>query len=203
MASLLNKIEKRFECKIEQDLISEILNYLYENSGMPDNTFENYIPKEEQSNLLLSYIEEKDLYFNDIRFSKFVDEGAEQKVFLDDEKNRVIKFNDAIFYVNWTQYLESLLVHNILFKETAYKLEGFITINSVIYAVVSQDYIKPTEKTNISTVKSFMQKKGFTLKKNNDYVHNTLGIIIEDLHEENVLIHNGTLFFIDTVIYFV
>jgi len=50
-------------------------------------------------------------------------------------------------------------------------------------------------------VKKYMFSQGFELKKRNDYLHSGLGIIVEDLHEENVLIRDNTLFFIDTVIY--
>lgn len=46
-----------------------------------------------------------------------------------------------------------------------------------------------------------MYDNGFVIKKNNDYFHNEIGIIIEDLHEENVLTCNNVLFFVDTVIY--
>jgi hypothetical protein len=46
-----------------------------------------------------------------------------------------------------------------------------------------------------------MFSKGFLIKKKNDYIHTELGLIIEDLHEENVLVNNESLFFIDTVIY--
>ena len=42
---------------------------------------------------------------------------------------------------------------------------------------------------------------GFKNKKNNDYYHPEIGIIIEDLHDENVLSNEGVLQFIDTVIY--
>lgn len=38
-------------------------------------------------------------------------------------------------------------------------------------------------------------------KKNNDYFHPELGIILEDLHDENVLTEDNTLQFIDTVFY--
>ncbi|PBJ12185.1 hypothetical protein [Flavobacterium sp. ACN6] len=37
--------------------------------------------------------------------------------------------------------------------------------------------------------------------KNNDYYNPDLGIILEDLHDENVLTENGILQFIDTVFY--
>jgi hypothetical protein len=47
-----------------------------------------------------------------------------------------------------------------------------------------------------------MRENGFYVKKNNDFINEKFGIIIEDLHEENVLTNNDILFFIDTVIYF-
>jgi len=37
--------------------------------------------------------------------------------------------------------------------------------------------------------------------RNNDYFNPKLGIILEDLHDENVLTNNGILYFIDTVFY--
>ncbi|OAV72304.1 hypothetical protein Barb6_01240 [Bacteroidales bacterium Barb6] len=46
-----------------------------------------------------------------------------------------------------------------------------------------------------------MQSNGFNLIQNNDYINPKLGIIIEDLHDENVLTNNGILYFIDTVFY--
>lgn len=131
----------------------------------------------------------------------FLDEGAEQKVFFDSENNRVIKLNDAIFYVNWSQYLESLIIHNILFPNTKYTQSGFLRINSTIYTAVEQDYVEPTSLTKIGKIRNEMEKNGFTVKKNSDYINNEIGLIIEDLHEENVLTNNGVLFFIDTVIY--
>lgn len=50
-------------------------------------------------------------------------------------------------------------------------------------------------------LKGFLEANGFTLKKNNDYYNQELGIILEDLHDENVLIHCGIPFFIDSAIY--
>lgn len=41
----------------------------------------------------------------------------------------------------------------------------------------------------------------FLHKKNNDYFHPYLRIILEDLHDENVLINDGFLLFADTVFY--
>ena len=38
--------------------------------------------------------------------------------------------------------------------------------------------------------------------KNDDYYNSELGIILEDLHDENVFLLEGQLLFIDPVIYF-
>lgn len=46
-----------------------------------------------------------------------------------------------------------------------------------------------------------MLVNGFLNTKNNDYYNPDLGIILEDLHDENVLTENGILQFIDTVFY--
>ena len=46
-----------------------------------------------------------------------------------------------------------------------------------------------------------MESNGFHNIRNNDYKNNELGIIIEDLHDENVLTNHGVLYFIDTVFY--
>ncbi|WP_461791824.1 putative polyvalent protein kinase domain-containing protein [Pedobacter sp.] len=50
-------------------------------------------------------------------------------------------------------------------------------------------------------VKEFLEQNGFSNSRNNDYINWEIGIILEDLHDENVLTNNGILFFIDTVFY--
>jgi hypothetical protein len=50
-------------------------------------------------------------------------------------------------------------------------------------------------------VKEFLLANGFESIQNHDYVNNYIGIIIEDLHDENVLTKDGLLYFIDTVFF--
>jgi hypothetical protein len=115
----------------------------------------------------------------------------------------VIKLNDSVFYTSWADYFLSLQIHNLLFPGTAYALIGFYLENNTLYAVVRQAYIEITEPTNLDLVREFLTANGFRLKKNNDYHNDGLGLILEDLHDENVLTNNGTLFFIDTVFYLI
>jgi hypothetical protein len=53
----------------------------------------------------------------------------------------------------------------------------------------------------LKQVKAFLTLNGFENNRNNDYYNPELGIILEDLHDENVLTRNEVLYFIDTVFY--
>jgi len=68
-------------------------------------------------------------------------------------------------------------------------------------AVVMQEFIVTSEPTDLTAVKEFLEYNNFYNNRNNDYINNELGLIFEDLHDENVLSANGVLFFIDTVFY--
>lgn len=126
--------------------------------------------------------------------------GAEQKVYLKDSRS-VIKLNDAIYYLSWVDYFVSLLLNNHFFPDTAYNLLGFFESESIIYAVVEQPFVKADEPTDLAFVEQFLNSNGFQKIRNNDYFNPELGIILEDLHDENVLTYKGVLYFIDTVFY--
>ena len=72
-----------------------------------------------------------------------------------------------------------------------------------LYAVVEQPFVKATDKTDLDKVRTFLENNGFTNIRNNDYQNDYLGIILEDLHDENVLTQNGVQYFIDTVFYII
>lgn len=54
---------------------------------------------------------------------------------------------------------------------------------------------------DLEQVKIFLTQNGFENNRNNDYYNPELGIVLEDLHDENVLTRNDILYFIDTVFY--
>lgn len=156
--------------------------------------------KKQETKILIQLIEQNQLWINTINFDDFVSEGAEQRVFLKDNKN-VLKLNDSIYYASWLDYFHNLLLNNFFFPDTAYQLLGFYMDSSGLYSVVSQAFVKATEPTDIANVKEFLTSNGFVNHRNNDYNNPELGIILEDLHDENVLTENGVLRFIDTVFY--
>lgn len=94
-----------------------------------------------------------------------------------------------------------MLLNNYFFPDTAYQLVGFYESENVLYAVVEQAFIKSDQDTELENVKKFLEENGFKNTRNNDYFNPDLGIILEDLHDENVLTFQSNLYFIDTVFY--
>lgn len=181
-------------------IIQAVAGYLSDGSQTSPKIEGSKQIREQETKKLEIFISEKNLWVNDIDFSQYVSEGAEQRVFLKDSEH-VLKLNDAIYYTSWKDYFYNLLLHNFFFTDTAYELIGFTKENDVLYAVVQQSYVEITHNTDLSQVKAFLNSNGFVNTRNNDYFNPDLGIILEDLHDENVLTRNDILYFIDTVFF--
>lgn len=185
----------------DKNLIKTIQDVLRRNEKSIQISSQNKLVKSEEEIFLKNIIEAEDLtYKEEISESNYISEGAEQKVYRLDDKY-VIKLNDTIFYASWKDYFNSLLIHNYFFNSTKYELLGFKIINKKIFAVVKQRFVKADETVDLEQVKSFLEFNNFRNVRNNDYQNDELGLIFEDLHDENVLINNGILYFIDTIFY--
>jgi pectate lyase len=86
-----------------------------------DDQDEKYLKKQETEKLEI-YISDNNLWIDNIDFTQYVSEGAEQKVYLKDSEH-VIKLNDAIYYTFWTHYFHNLLLHNYFFSDTAIRTD--------------------------------------------------------------------------------
>jgi len=184
-----------------KDFIKAAAHYIRESKKTSGNTKKSKFTKKQEAKKLIEWIETENLWFHNHDENRFIASGAEQRVYLHSNENFVYKLNDTIFYEFWLDYFYSLIIHNYFFPQTAYELIGFYKENEILFSVVKQPFIEITEPTNLYSVKEFLNQNGFELKKNNDYFNNKIGIILEDLHDENVLTNNGVLFFIDTVFY--
>jgi hypothetical protein len=158
--------------------------------------------KEEQSELLKKFAVENNFWLTNITTSNtFFAKGGEAKVFLAKDGKNVIKLNTGIYYNTWLDFLNSVSIHNLLFKDAYYILIGFIEIENELNAVLQQPFIVSAELTNLENVKSMLEFNGFINTRRNDYFNKELSLILEDIHDENVITQNNTLFFIDTVFY--
>ncbi len=181
-------------------LIQAATRYLGGASSTGPMAKEKHQNKDEETKKLIAFASQHNLFLDNIDEDKFVSSGAEQKVYIQNHEV-VIKLNDAIYYASWQDYFYNLLLHNYFFSETAYQFKGFYKNENTLYAVVQQSTIKADALTDLLQVQEFLNSNGFTNTKNHDYYHPELGIILEDLHDENVLTRQNMLFFIDTVFY--
>jgi len=185
----------------EEDLIKAAAHHLRKSEEASRIDQKSEFTKEQETKELIEWANQENLWFKGHDENRFIASGAEQRVYLFSDEIFVYKLNDSIFYNFWLDYFYSLLVHNYFFPSTAYELIGFYQKEDTLFAVVKQTFINITENTDTENVKLFLNENGFQLRKNNDYFNSELGLILEDLHDENVLTNNGVLFFIDTVFY--
>nr|WP_294875661.1 hypothetical protein [uncultured Pedobacter sp.] len=181
--------------------LKKVHNFLRANAKTGPKPEEQKHLKSEEKQRLIDFAQRENLIFSGIISEDlFISEGAEQKVYRFDDHS-VIKLNGSIFYEYWLDYFNSLLIHNYFFKSTLYEFLGFKIIDDTLFAVVKQDFILATETTDLNELKFFLEYNQFDHIRNNDYQNTNLGIIFEDLHDENVLCRDGLLYFIDTVFY--
>lgn len=180
-------------------LIQTTARYLRSGKKTGPMAEEKHQNKRKETKKLIEFAEKNNLLIS-INQNNFISEGAEQKVYIEDDKS-VIKLNDAIYYASWEDYFHNLLLHNYFFADTYYQLLGFNIESDNLYAVVKQSYISADNIVNLDDVRQFLENNGFMNRRRHDYFHPELGIIIEDLHDENVLSRKGYLCFIDTVFF--
>ncbi|SDC31197.1 hypothetical protein SAMN04487894_1023 [Niabella drilacis] len=121
-------------------------------------------------------------------------------MYLAADYRNVIKVNDAVYYATWLEYFDSVLIHNLLFPDTAYSLLGFMKINNTFFIAVQQPFIQGAS-ADLSDINMLLTYNGFSNIKRQDYFNDEFGLLLEDMHDENVIAKENSLFFIDTVFY--
>jgi hypothetical protein len=192
--------------KGQQDTCTTIRNYLcksFATSRTVKTAFESQaIIKEEQSYYLENYAKSEGLWLNYLPDSiRYLTRGGEAKIFLDNDNRTVIKLNDGIYYATWLEFFNSILLHNIFFENTTYTFLGFFKENGILFAVLKQPFIITDSIVHLNDIKELLEFNGFINNRRQDYIHPELGLILEDMHDENVLVKSETLFFIDSVFY--
>ena len=190
----------------EKDYLTTIRNYLLTCFGTNNEIETKYYyqstNKEKQKLVLIDYLDNNNLWIDDeLIENNYLVEGGEAKIYFGKDARSVIKLNDAIYYSTWLDYFNSVLLHNCFFPNTFYELVGFKLIKDELYAVLKQPFIISTEIVDLQNIKIFLEYNGFLNTKRTDYFNQEYGLILEDIHDENVIVNNDVLFFIDTVFY--
>jgi hypothetical protein len=90
----------------------------------------------------------------------------------------------------------------LLFPNTAYSLLGFIEKSETLRVVLQQPFVVG-EQARLEDIKDLLTYNGFENTKRQDYYNKEFGLILEDMHDENVVAKDGVLFFIDSVFYII
>ena len=202
----LENIVRGVILKGEEDSCTAARNHLcagFRTSTTVKEDFEGKsIIKEKQAGFLRELATEKGWWVKDLPDeSAFLARGGEAMVYLDQGSRSVIKLNDGIYYATWLEFFNSLVVHNLLFEKTAYTFLGFNEENEILQAVLQQPFVTSDAHVDLTDVRKLLGFNGFVNTRRNDYFNDKLGLILEDIHDENVIVNSNTLFFIDTVFY--
>jgi len=156
--------------------------------------------KKEQESSLRNFADTHQLWVSHLP-GEYLTKGGEFQVYLDTTTSSVVKINDAVYYATWLEYFNSLVLHNLIFKDTAYSFIGLIDIENVLYAIVKQPFIIADGQAALDDIRAFLEYNGFQNTRRQDYFNKEYGLILEDMHDENVIVNSEKLFFIDTVFY--
>jgi hypothetical protein len=187
------------------DHCTKIRNLLVESFGTSPTVKKEFesraILKEKQADFLRSHAKKTGQWLPTVPSgSLYVTRGGESQVYFAGDKLNVIKVNDAIYYATWAEYLNSIVIHNLLFPNTAYSLLGFMENEGSLCAILQQPYVEG-EQAELDDIKELLIFNGFENTKRQDYYNKEFGLVLEDMHDENVIARDGILFFIDTVFY--
>ena len=93
------------------NVIQTIANYLRRSQTTSELAQTDKYYKKEETEKLLTFIEQNDIWVKSVNFDSFLSEGAEQRVFIKDDKT-VYKLNDSIYYTTWLDYFNNLILNN-------------------------------------------------------------------------------------------
>ena len=134
--------------------IQAIAGYLRKSKTTGADAEKKEFLKEQEISLILDYARSHHFLFTDLDKTRYLAERAEQKVYLDEDGRHVTKLNDSIFYANWEDYFNSLLLHNYFFPATNYERVGFCYEEDRLFAAVRQPYIISTKPTAEDSIKN-------------------------------------------------
>jgi hypothetical protein len=131
---------------------------------------------------------------------------TEHEIYFDPGTQRWFKRNNLSNHGNWLEYFHRLALHNWLFPETSLRFEGLLEVEGALSPVVSQPHVSGMRGASQGEIDDLMQSLGFEPirrvipARQYDYINREVGVEVNDLHDENVLVtHGGDLVVIDPV----
>ena len=155
----------------------------------------NWQIDELQEQLVTQWAEARGVWYSDAEqeieseYGSMIAQGAEAKVYYKQGDTSVIKMRTSI-YATLGRALESIVLHNALFPESAMKLIGFTRdANELFRSINTQPYICCQRLATKQEIDDMVAIKGFTDNGDGTGV-NYIGerLHLEDMHPANVFI---------------
>ena len=122
-------------------------------------------------------------------FGPKIAQGAEAKVYYKEGNTSVVKERTSI-YSTWQKALDAIVLHNVLFPETAMKVIGFTRdSDNLLRIVLTQPYVNCMRLATKEEIDDMVAAKGFRDNWNGqgvNYISDRLAL--EDMHPANVFI---------------
>ncbi|MCH5174864.1 MAG: hypothetical protein J1F40_03165 [Prevotellaceae bacterium] len=123
--------------------------------------------------------------------------GVENDVYLSANGYWVYKVNNLMTSINLLKLFDRLILHNTIFPQTAYELQGFTGFgNGSIYPILRQNFIVYDREATPIEIDTYMSALGFEKVEDTKYTKDN--IEVSDLHPRNVLKDiDGDIFVVD------
>ena len=127
-------------------------------------------------------------------------EGGEHQVY--QTGGWFYKRNNMAYHSSYLEYFHRVVLHNYLFAETAIQFEGLMWYDDMLQLVIRQKALLGQRGATRAEVESELNLRGFSRRTADNYYSSSLGLLVEDLHDENMLVDaDGDLIIFDPVIY--
>lgn len=127
---------------------------------------------------------------------------TENETYYDEPSHRWIKRNNMLMHSTYLEFFHRLAMHNYLFPEAPVRLEGFVVNEGELMPVFSQPHVQADRGATLAEVVKYMSKMGFKQRRGPDFYNPDTGVLVEDLHDENVLVSpDGHLYIVDPIIF--
>src|SRR5665213_946388 len=122
---------------------------------------------------------------------------TEHAIYFDQTTGRWFKLNNLSNHGNWLEYFHRLALHNWLFPEASLRFEGLTVFDGELLPLVSQPHVIGVRGASQSETDYLMRRLGFwpirqtDPTRQYDYINRSIGVEVNDLHDENVLVTEG------------
>ena len=190
---ILERFSREAPPESDASLIKDLANILQGSTRAEQEASER---KRDEAEALNRYAEENGIQISRASFNARLEEteifGGEHEVYFDETQMRFFKAPKLVYY-NGTDYLNRLALHNSIFPESSYKVEGIMDGRPIVSqeAVIGEDPSQAQIDDHMATI-GFEKLEGY-----NNPIYRKGDIDVWDVRQGNAYMVDGTLIIFD------